>query len=170
MDLDVIYRLEAKDLHLIPRQEITKMARKRQLPSNSELRLMRNQGWTQKEIAKESGVSESAVWKALQRAGYTQPVPTYKDILPAEWKLKDEHKATAIMEKFRSLVKQKKGVPLRQEEEERLVAWLRDLRDHNLVVAYHPDAPPNDASTKGGWYYVPRSEEDDWIIRRPSPS
>lgn len=141
----------------------------KRLPADDKLRRLRLQGWTQKEVAENYGVSESAVWKALQRAGYNDPVPTYRDLIP--WKIAEEHKATAIMERFRSIVKQKKGAPLRSDEEYHLTKWLRELEANDLVVNYHPDAPPNSASTKGGFYYVPRDpEQDKWIIREPPES
>jgi hypothetical protein len=138
----------------------------RKLPDKATLRRMRTQGWTQRRIAETYGVSESAVWKALMRAGYTEPLATYKDILP--WEIADEHKTVAIMERFRSIVKQKKKAPLRPEEATRLNQWLHDLRENGLVVAYHKDAPPNSASSKGGFYYVPKDVyHDDWIILLP---
>jgi hypothetical protein len=137
----------------------------RKLPDTTTLRRLRNQGFTQKDIAETYQVSESAVWKALMRAGYTAPLVTYKDILP--WEIDEAHKATAIMERFRSIVKQRKGAPLRPEEEAKLNRWMKDLEANELVVNYHPEAPANTASTKGGFYYVPKSPEDDWIIRRP---
>lgn len=138
----------------------------RKLPDTTTLRRLRNQGFTQKDIAETYQVSESAVWKALMRAGYTEPMVTYKDILP--WEIEEAHKATAIMERFRSIVKQRKGAPLRPEEEEKLNRWIKDLEANELVVNYHPAAPANSASTKGGFYYVPKAPEDDWIIRRPA--
>ena len=139
----------------------------RKLPDTTTLRRLRSQGWTQKQIATAYGASESAVWKALQRAGYIDPQPTYKDILT--WDIDEAHKATAIMERFRSIVKQKKGATLRPDEEVLLRRWMRDLEANDLVVAYHPEAPKNSASSKGGFYYVPRTADDDWIIRRPTP-
>lgn len=139
----------------------------RKLPDTATLRRLRNQGWTQKRIAESYGASESAVFKALQRAGYIDPQVTYKDILP--WDIAEPHKATAIMERFRSIVKQRKGTVLRPEEERLLNQWLKDLEVNDLVVTYHPEAPANSASTKGGFYYVPRTADDDWIIRRPTP-
>ena len=138
----------------------------RKLPDSRTLRQLRSQGMTQKEIALTYGVKEGAVWKALMRAGYAEPLATYKDILP--WEISDEHKTTAIMERFRSIVKQRKGAVLRPEEETRLNLWLRELEASNLVVNYHPDAPPNSASSKGGFYYIPKTEQDDWIIRKPT--
>lgn len=140
----------------------------KKLPDSATLRRMRTQGYTQRDIAETYHTGESAVWKALNRAGYTEPLATYKDILP--WEISDEHKGTAIMERFRAIVKQKKGAVLRPEEETRLNLWLRELEENELVVNYHPDAPPNSASSKGGFYYIPKSEQDDWIIRRPKTS
>jgi hypothetical protein len=138
----------------------------RKLPDRATLRRLRTQGWTQRKIAETYGVSESAVWKALRNAGYTEPLATYKDILP--WEISDEHKTVAVMERFRAIVKQKKGAKLRPEEDARLQQWLRDLEANGLVVGYHKAAPPNSASSKGGFYYVPKSDQDDWIIRRPT--
>jgi hypothetical protein len=138
----------------------------RKLPDKATLRRMRTQGWTQRRIAETYGVSESAVWKALMRAGYTEPLATYKDILP--WDISDEHKTVAVMERFRAIVKQNKGAKLRPEEESRLKQWLLDLEENGLVVSYHKDAPPNSASSKGGFYSIPKTEQDDWIIRRPT--
>ena len=54
----------------------------RKLPDSATLRRMRTQGYTQRDIAETYGVTENAVWKALMRAGYTEPLATYKDILP----------------------------------------------------------------------------------------
>jgi hypothetical protein len=139
----------------------------RKLPDSTTLRRLRAQGHTQKEIAQAYGASESAVWKALQRAGYIDPQINYKDILP--WEIDAAHKATAVMERFRSIVKQKKGVELRPDEQILLDRWLQDLAANELVVNYHPAAPANAASTKGGFYYVPKSVDDDWIIRKPTP-
>lgn len=139
----------------------------RKLPDKATLRRMRTSGWTQRRIAETYGTSESAVWKALMRAGYTEPLATYKDILP--WDISDEHKTVAVMERFRSIVKQNKGKKLRPAEERRLQQWIRELEENGLVVNYHKDAPPNSASSKGGFFYIPKdSEHDEWIIRRPT--
>lgn len=137
----------------------------RKLPDSATLRRLRASGLTQKDIGRTYGVSNSAVWKALQRAGYAEPQATYKDVLP--WNISDEHKTTAVMDRFRSLVKQQNGGVLRREDELLLNRWLHDLEVNGLVVNYHPAAPANSASTKGGFYYVPKSPDDDWIIRRP---
>lgn len=138
----------------------------RKLPDSTTLRRLRSQGWRLKDIADTYDVTEAAVWKALERAGYTVPQPTVQDIIP--WDVADEHKATAIMERFRSIVKQQKGAQLRPEEEHLLNRWLHELTANNVVVDYHPEAPPNAASRKGGFYYTERTDQDDWIVRRPA--
>lgn len=138
----------------------------RRLPDGTTLRRLRSQGWRLKDIAETYGVTEAAVWKALERAGLTVPQRTVNDIIP--WEIADEHKATAVMERFRSIMKQHKGILLRPEEERLLNRWLRDLQENGVVVDYHPDAPANAASRKGGFFYRERTEDDDWIIRRPN--
>lgn len=137
----------------------------RKLPDNTTLRQLRAQGWRLTDIAKAYGVTEAGVWKALERAGFTKERATFKDILP--WEIADEHKSTAILDRFRSIVKQQNGGELNAEDARLLQEWLDDLAANDVVVAYHKDAPPNSASRKGGFYYVPRTEEDKWIIREP---
>lgn len=138
----------------------------RKLPDNTTLRQLRAQGWRLIDIANEYGVTEAGVWKALERAGFTKERATYKDVLP--WDISDDHKSTAIMDRFRAIVKQRAGGELSDREERLLHEWLNELAENDVVVAYHKQAPPNSASRKGGFYYVPRTEQDEWIIREPS--
>lgn len=138
----------------------------RKLPDNTTLRQLRAQGWRLVDIANEYGVTEAGVWKALERAGFTKERATYKDVLP--WEISDEHKSTAVMDRFRAIVKQKSGGELNAQEERLLREWLDELAANDVVVAYHKDAPANSASRKGGFYYVPRKPEDQWIIREPA--
>ncbi|WP_024817007.1 hypothetical protein [Arthrobacter sp. 31Y] len=141
------------------------MPTKRLLPDAATLRRMRNNDWRLKDIAKEYGVTEAAVWKALDRANLVQGRTTYSEILP--WKILPEHRATNIMVMFRRILRQRKGEVLPENEQRYLDAWLKTLSDSNVVVNYHPEAPPNDASRKGGFYYVERQPTDKWIIREP---
>lgn len=137
----------------------------RKLPDPTVLRRLLTQGWTVMDIAGEFDVTRSAVSKALSRAGLTPTPLRVADIIP--WKIEKQHQALSIMEHFRAIVKQRRGIALRAEEAEGLKNWLRLLNENEVVVNYHPDAPPNDASKKGGFYYVPREETDDWIVRQP---
>ncbi|MDN4612310.1 hypothetical protein [Arthrobacter burdickii] len=90
---------------------------------------------------------------------------TVSDILP--WDVAAHHKTTAVMERFRTISKQQNGLDTSPVEERLLEAWLQGLADNDVVVNYHPDAPPNDASSRGGFYYVPRQPRDKWILRAP---
>lgn len=137
----------------------------RKLPDNTVLRTLRAQGYLLKDIAKEYDVTEAAVWKALERAGYTDRKETYQDIVP--WDIAPKHRSTAITQRFRSIMRQRRGTPLNQTEEHLLNTWLDSMKENGVVLDYHPDAPPNDASRLGGFFYTPRLPEDEWIIRMP---
>lgn len=126
---------------------------------------MRTRGMKLKEIAAVYDVGEPAVWRALERAGKIEQKSGWKDLLP--WKIEPQHKTTAVMARFRTILKQKNGEVTTDVEDRLLREWLKGLQDNNLVVNYHPEAPANAASSKGGFYYVPREEADEWIIRLP---
>lgn len=137
----------------------------RKLPDNTILRTLRAQGHLLKDIAKTYDVTEAAVWKALERAGYTDRKETYQDIVP--WDIDPKHRSTAITQRFRTIMRQRRGQPLNQTEEHLLNTWMQTMTDNHVVLDYHPDAPPNDASRLGGFFYTPRLPEDEWIVRMP---
>jgi len=138
----------------------------RKLPDNTTLRQLRAQGWTLKKIADTYHVTEGAVWKALERAGFTEQQQTYQDIVP--WEIHPRHRSTAIAQRFRSLMRIKKGIPLNPTEQHLLDTWLKVMRDNNVVLDYHPAAPEHDASRLGGFFYTPRLPEDgNGIVRMP---
>lgn len=137
----------------------------KKLPDTTTLVRLRRKGWTLDKIAEEYGVTRTGVWKALERSGQTNPLPTYKDVIP--WKVSPEHQTTAVMVRVRSLVRQRQGLPLPEGEERLLSEWLRGMEESGVVLNYHPEAPANAASTKGGFYYVPREPRDKWIFREP---
>lgn len=138
----------------------------RKLPDMTTLVRLRRNDWTLDEIAEEYGVTRTAVWKALERGGKTNPLPNYKDIIP--WRVEPEHRSTAVMVRIRSLVKQRQGLPLPEGEERLLKDWLLGMEEAGVVLNYHPEAPANAASSKGGFYYSPREERDEWIFRVPA--
>ena len=141
------------------------MPAQRKLPDNTTLRQLRAQGYKLKQIASIYGVKEAAVWKALERAGFTDKAETYRDILP--WDIDPRHRSTAIAQRFRSIQRQRQGKPLTETEQHLLDTWMKVMKDNNVVLDYHPDAPPNDASRLGGFFYTPRLPEDEWIVRVP---
>ena len=139
----------------------------RKLPDNTILRQLRSQNYKLKDIAKMYDVSEAAVWKALERAGFTDRKETYRDIVP--WDIDPRHRSTAITQRFRSIMRQRRGVPLSETEEHLLNTWLKAMKDNNVVLDYDPTCPPNDASRLGGFFYTPRLPEDEGIVRMPKP-
>lgn len=142
------------------------MAPRRKLPDPTTLRLLRQQGWTLGDIAEKYDVGETAVWKALERAGLVEERMDYRALLP--WRILPKHQTSATMDRFRYIVRQKNGEPLSDVHARRLEKWLQGLAENNVVVDYHEDAPPNAASKVGGFYYTPRKPEDKWIIREPA--
>lgn len=142
------------------------MGATRILPDSATLRLLRTQDWKLAEIAEKYGVSESAVWKALERAGETEPLPTYRSVVP--WDIQPQHKKTAVMDHLRTIATERGGRVPSAPRKAYLEEWLKGMQDAGVVLNYHPDAPPNSASNKhGGFYYVPREAGDEWIIRQP---
>ena len=139
------------------------MAGKKKLPPVEILVDMRTRGMRLKEIGALYDVGEPAVWRALERAGKIQTGSGWKDLLP--WRIAPNHKTTAVMARFRTILKQKNGEATTPTEERLLRTWLEGMQENNVVVNYHPEAPANSASSKGGFYYVPRTDADQWIIR-----
>ena len=145
------------------------MSAPRKLPDKSTLRQLRNQGLRLEDIAKQYDTTASAVWNALDRAGYT-PVgrETYNDLMP--WDIDPKHRSTAVTQRFRSMLRLKRGLGLNGAEQHLLNTWLAALEAANVVVDYHPEAPKNDASRLGGFFYTPRLPQDKWIVRVPEGS
>lgn len=142
------------------------MGAPRRLPDATTLRLLRSQGWKLREIAEKYDVAESAVWKALERSGQTEPLPTFRSVVP--WDIAPQHRKTAVMDHIRTIATERAGRPVSPQRKAYMEEWAKGMRDNNVVLAYHPDAPPNAASIKtGGFYYVPREKHDVWIIREP---
>ena len=81
------------------------------------------------------------------------------------------HAFAPAAKNLRALGRRRAGRPLADAVAHRLDEWLQMLDRRNLVVAYDPEMPPNEASpTYGGWHYVPREPRDgDDVIRRPDP-
>jgi hypothetical protein len=141
------------------------MPRPSLLPPADVIYELRQQGWRLLDIAEQYEVSVSAVQKALRRAGLADEQITYRHVVP--WKVDARLTNTAVMQRLRSIAKQKQGYPLEEEERRLLEEWFDLMAENNVVLDYHPDAPPNDASTLGGWFYRTRVPEDQDFYRAP---
>ena len=142
------------------------MAAPRKLPDARTLLDLRERGMTLAGIADLYGVTESGVQRALARAEANVGRRTYRDILP--WAIDSAHRSTAIMGHLRVLARQRSGLEASEGELSALHAWLDWLDEHQLVLNYHPEAPPNPASRIGGFYYMDRRPDDEWILRQPA--
>lgn len=141
------------------------MAPPRKLPDAATLASLRDKGMRIKDIAERYDVTEAAVWRALTKAGLVPQRKSTRDILP--WKIERKHAGAQIMTHFRMIVRQINGEEIPPSDLRRLTEWLTALDEDGVSVAYHPDAPPNQASSTGGFYYVAREDRDVNRIRVP---
>jgi len=101
----------------------------------------------------------------MDRHNATKEQAWMSDLIP--WRLTRRHRGLGLGNRFRTLLSVARGGEVSDVEWRRLKDWFEKLNASNAVVAYHPDAPANEASKAGGWYYVPRGPGDEWIIRLP---
>ena len=133
------------------------MPRPRVLPSPDELRRMVEAGWSHADIAahveKTTGqqVQRSAVSAALSRAGLTKATPRYKEEIP--WRVSEGHLTEYPVRMLRLLGRKRRGLPMNEEEEDRLSSWMEQLAEWDAVVAYSPSV---------GFMYVAADEIGDW--------
>lgn len=143
------------------------MAAPRTLPDERTLLELRDRGMALAGIAELHGVTESGVQRALHRSDAHAGRRTYRDILP--WAIDAAHRSTAIMGHIRVLVRQRSGLDVPESSLLALQGWLDRQEESGLVLNCHPGAPLNPASRTGGFYYMDRGPDDEWIIRQPVP-
>lgn len=129
------------------------------LPPDQELIKMVEQGMTHQAIADkvsaEEGqpVSRSAVSAALHRAGASKNNHRYKDVIP--WTVHSAHAGAYHVRMLRLVGRRRQGLPMNEDETQRLNRWLSELDRLNAVVAYAPH-------TAMGFHYVERDEPEDY--------
>lgn len=121
------------------------------LPPVSELRRMVDSGLTHKQIAEKVSrktgypVSRSTISSALHRAGAAAPSKKYPDEIP--WRVREEHQTHYAARMLRLLGRRRRGIRNSAESDQRLDAWLNQLKEAGAVVVYVPD-------TDDGFFYV----------------
>lgn len=135
----------------------------RKLPPIEEIERMYQSGMTYKEIGAAHGVSVSAVSKEMSRKNRTPKKITYHDLLP--WRILPEHTGTAIMRRVRTLALKRQGIAVSEDHDRLLAEWISGMAESGLVLNYHPEAPPNAASSAGGFYYSPRRDGEEGLCR-----
>jgi hypothetical protein len=83
------------------------------------------------------------------------------DTLP--WKLAPEHRDHNDARMLRLEGRRREGLPLTSKELRLVSNWIDLLREKNAVVTYEP-------KTRKGFYWVPKEDSDDDIVRRPGSS
>lgn len=94
-----------------------------------------------------------------RRSGFEARMARDPELVP--WKVKEEHQWATPLTMLRLEARRRQGFELRPQDETRLTNWLDAIKLENAVVHYDPD-------TEEGFFYVPREQEDDDLIRRPS--
>lgn len=105
-------------------------------------------------------VSRSAIAMAIGRYGLhsSRERPRYADTMP--WKLLPEHRDHNDARMLRLEGRRRMGGSLTEKELRILEAWLDLLKERGAVITYEP-------KTRKGFFWVPKTGEDDDIVRRP---
>lgn len=85
--------------------------------------------------------------------------PEVVDVIP--WDVRHEHRYAYPLLMLRLEARRRAGETLRDDDERRLSTWLAELHSMNAVVEYVRDSPD-------GFSLVPRTADDDELIRRPA--
>lgn len=142
------------------------MPHPKKLPEDIEiLKRLRREGKSLKAIGEMYGVSMTAVQNKLRGQDPAPKKPTYRDVVP--WQIDRRFMDVAVMDKIRLIAKQAAGIKLDEGEQRQLDQWLDLLANNQVVLDYHPSAPPNDASALGGLFYRTRVPEDQHFYRDP---
>lgn len=139
---------------------------KRIVPDPKQMEAYLNRGLTQAQIVEEyendTGIrcSRSAIAMAMDRYGLKgkRVRPRYMDMLP--WRVAHEHRMHNDARMLRLEAKRRRGEALKTAELRWLTAWLDELDRKNVVIDYNP-------RSKRGFWWLPRTDEDTDIIRRP---
>lgn len=136
------------------------------VPDPTQMRRYLELGLTQQQIVeqyeKDTGIrcGRSAIGMAISRYGLSssRPRDRYMDMIP--WKLEPEHQQHPDARLLRLEGRRRRGRDISERDLTWLTNWLTSLEEQNAVIIYRPE-------TVEGFWFVPRTEEDDDIIRRP---
>ncbi|MFE7463117.1 hypothetical protein ACFU6R_03295 [Streptomyces sp. NPDC057499] len=121
-------------------------------------------GWTYKEMSDEYErkynieMKPSAWGNFRYRKGLDRRIARDDELIP--WAVKKEHRQLYPLAMLRVEGRKRAGLEVPQDKLRRLESWRQMLDEENAVVHYDPD-------TVDGFFYVPREESDNDIIREP---
>ncbi|MFE0964047.1 hypothetical protein [Streptomyces fungicidicus] len=122
------------------------------------------EGWTYAEMTEEYRqkynieMKPSAWGNFRYRKGLDRRIARDDELIP--WAVKKEHRSLYPLMMLRLEARKRAGLPNDEDKTKRLESWRAMLEEENAVVHYDPD-------TADGFFYVPREDGDDDIIRRP---
>ncbi|MFE1842025.1 hypothetical protein [Streptomyces sp. NPDC059515] len=122
------------------------------------------EGWTYAEMTEEYlrkyniEMKPSAWGNFRYRKGLDRRIARDDELIP--WAVKKEHRSLYPLMMLRLEGRKRAGLPNDEDKAKRLESWRQMLEEENAVVHYDPD-------TEDGFFYVPREDGDDDIIRRP---
>lgn len=94
-----------------------------------------------------------------RRRGLQRRITRDDELIP--WAVKVEHRHDYPILTLRKEARRRAGLPISEEDEQQIDAWVRGMREGNTVLHYDPD-------TEQGWFYVtPRDGIDTDLIRKP---
>ena len=139
---------------------------KQMVPSKEVLQRYADAGMTQAQMVTEwetssnIRVSRSAIGMALARygvVGQRRRRPRYENTVP--WTVRTEHQKAYDLWMLRLEARRRLGESIDAGQLARLNSWRKDLQEQDAVIVYDPD-------TERGFFWVPRREDDDDIVRR----
>lgn len=122
------------------------------------LHWIEDEGLTHEQIAQriyvDTGVhvSRGSISAALSRAGKTADKLRYEDTVP--WRVREIHLREYPVRMLRALGRRRAGLPMSDNDNQRLDNWLAHLERENAVVAYDPD------NEQQGFHYIDPSPGD----------
>lgn len=116
--------------------------------------------WIIDEYTRKYGVETTqSMWANFRaRRGLTPRLQRDDELIP--WAVKREHRWKNPVVMLRAEARRRSGLPQSEVQQARLMSWLHWLSEDGMVVMYEPD-------TEEGFFYVPREDGDDDLIRRP---
>lgn len=132
------------------------------------LRAAHNAGYSQADIARATGYTEQWVSAVKIRGGLEWGTPRELARKSWPWKVPSELQQTYLHKVMRNHAEfmASGGNGMKEYKLRQLRRFYTYLRRENVVVEFHPDIPPNESASTGGWDYAPRQESDGNLLIR----
>jgi hypothetical protein len=132
------------------------------------LKAAHNAGYSQADVARETGFTEQWVSAVKIKGGLEWGTPRELSRKSWPWKVPSEFQQTYLHKVMRNHAEYMAsgGKDMKEYKLAQLRRFYALLRRENVVVEFNPEFPPNESASTGGWDYVPREESDGNLIIR----